>query len=72
MFKVNTIKTPQRRHQRRSGVFAVNFEHILHLILVFLLLTLNKKMLAGILITATNDKLLLKYDVFTVKELMMF
>ena len=42
MFKVNTIKTPQRRHQRRSGVFAVNFEHILHLILVFLLLTLNK------------------------------
>ena len=28
---------------RRSGVFIVNFEHILHLFLVFLFLTLNKK-----------------------------
>ena len=51
MFKVNnrntrtrceicsklTIKTP-----RRSGVFIVNFEHISHLVLVFLLLTLSK------------------------------
>ena len=36
-----TIKTPERRHWRRSGVFIVNFEHILHLVLVFLLLTLN-------------------------------
>ena len=32
MFKVNW---------RRSGVFRVNFEHISHLVLVFLLLTLN-------------------------------
>ena len=24
------IKTPERRHWRRSGVFNVNFEHILH------------------------------------------
>ena len=32
-----TIKTPERR--RRSGVFIVNFEHISHLVLVFLLLT---------------------------------
>ena len=30
-----------------SSVFVVNFEHILHLCLVFLLLTLNIKMLAG-------------------------
>ena len=37
-----TIKTPERRHLRRSGVFIVNFEHISHLVLVFLLLTLNK------------------------------
>ena len=51
MFKVNnrntrtryeicsklTIKTPERRHWRRSGVFFVNFEHISHLVLVFLL-----------------------------------
>ena len=36
-----TIKTPERRHWRRSGVFIVNFEHILHLFLVFLWLTFN-------------------------------
>ena len=33
--------TPERRHWRRFGVFIVNFEHISHLVLVFLLLTLN-------------------------------
>ena len=32
-----TIKTPQRCHWRRSGVFIVNFEHISHLFLVLLL-----------------------------------
>ena len=37
-----TIKTPERRQLRPSGVFIVNFEHISHLSLVFLLLTLNK------------------------------
>ena len=56
MFKVNsrntrtrceicsklTIKTPERRNERRSDVFIVNSEHISHLVLVFLLLTLNK------------------------------
>ena len=36
-----TIKTPKRRHWRRSGVLIVNFEHISHPILLFLLLTLN-------------------------------
>ena len=36
-----TKKTPERRQWRRSGVFIVNFEHISHLVLVFLLLTLN-------------------------------
>ena len=35
------------RHWRRSGVFTVNFEHISHIFLVFLLLTLNRQMLAG-------------------------
>ena len=35
-----TTKTPERRHCR-SGVFIVNFEHISHLVPVFLLLTLN-------------------------------
>ena len=36
-----TIKTLERRQWRRSGVFIVNFEHISHLVQVFLLLTLN-------------------------------
>ena len=36
-----TLKTPEPCHWRRSGVFIVNFEHISHLVLVFLLLTLN-------------------------------
>ena len=35
-----TIKKPERRHWHRSSVFIVNFEHISHLALVFLLLTL--------------------------------
>ena len=37
-----TIKTPERRHRHRSAVFIVNFEHILHLVLVILLLTLSR------------------------------
>ena len=36
-----TTKIPEGRHWRRSGIFIVNFEHISHLALVFLLLTLN-------------------------------
>ena len=32
-----TMKTPERRHLHRSGVFIVNFEHISNLFLVFLL-----------------------------------
>ena len=55
MFKVNnrnartkckiclklTLKAPERRQWRRFGVFIVNFEHILHFVLAFLLLTLS-------------------------------
>ena len=37
-----TIKTAEQRQWHGSGVFIVNFEHILHLVLVFLLLTLSK------------------------------
>ena len=33
-----TMKTPERQQLRRFGIFIVNFEHILHLFLVFLLL----------------------------------
>ena len=43
MFKVNNKNT----RRRRSGVFFVNFEHISHLFLVFLFLTLQKQMLVG-------------------------
>ena len=42
------IKTPEQRHWSRSGVFIVNSEHILHLVLMFLLLTLNMWLLAGL------------------------
>ena len=56
MFKVNNrdtrtrseirsklkIETPERLQWRRSGIFIVNFEHILHLVLVFLLFTLSR------------------------------
>ena len=42
-----TIKTSERRHWCRSGVFIVNFEHISHLVLVFLLLTLSRQMPTG-------------------------
>ena len=42
-----TIKTPDRRQQRCHGVFVVNFEHISHLVLEFLLLALSRKMPAG-------------------------
>ena len=61
MFKVNnrntrtrceiyskwTIKTQERRHWHRSGVFIVNFEHISHLALAFLFLTLSREMTTG-------------------------
>ena len=46
VLKVNK-KTPELRQWRRSGVLIVSVEHISHLCLVFLLLTLNKQMLAG-------------------------
>ena len=36
-----TIRIPELRHWRRSGIFIVNFEHISHLVLVFLVLTLK-------------------------------
>ena len=44
-----TIKTPERRKWRRSGVFVVNLEHISHLVAVFLLLTLNMYLSAWII-----------------------
>ena len=40
MFKVNN-KDTRRRQWHRSGIFTINFEHISHPVLLFLLLTLN-------------------------------
>ena len=37
-----TIKTPERRQWRPSGIFIANSEHISLLFLVFLLLNLSK------------------------------
>ena len=42
MLKVNNEDTTIETPERCSGVFIVIFEHILHLVLVFLLLTLSK------------------------------
>ena len=42
------IKTPERQQWHRSGAFIVKFEHVSHLVLVFLLLTLNMQ-LAGLI-----------------------
>ena len=46
MFIVNS-KEPKRRQSHRSGVFIVNPEHISHLAIVFLSLTLNMQLPAG-------------------------
>ena len=42
IFSKLTIKRPEWRHWRSSGVFIDDFEHTSHLFLVFLLLNLNK------------------------------
>ena len=36
------VQTPERGHLFRYGVLIVNYEHIPHLFLLFLLLPLNK------------------------------
>ena len=38
------IRPPILRRWRRSGIFIINFEQISHLVLVFLLLTLNMQL----------------------------
>ena len=43
----NIFKVNNRTSESRPGVFIVNFEHISHLVLVFLLLTLNMQLPAG-------------------------
>ena len=43
------MPVPLRKNLRILSYFIVNFENISHLILVFLLLTLNKNLLAALL-----------------------
>ena len=57
MLKVNNTGTTERRQWRCSSVFIVNFEHISHLVLVFLLLTLNMQLPAGYIQTNGKVKL---------------
>ena len=58
-----TIKTPERRHWRRSGVLTVNFEHISQLVLVFLLLTFNRLIPAGSYVNVFD----IRRDAFKIK-----
>ena len=55
-----TIKTPERRHWCRSGVFILNFKHNSHFLLLFLLLT-SSRLIAGRVI---KSKWLLQFEKF--------
>ena len=55
LFKLNKTK---RRH---SGVFILNFEQISHLVLIFLLLNVNRKIPFGAIFT--RNRILLLYQV---------
>ena len=69
MFKVNNrstrtrceisskliVKIPEQRQWCRSGIFIVNFEHISHLVLDFLLLTLNMLLPNGLILEVKFD-----------------
>ena len=58
MFKVNN-----KDAKCRSGVFIVNFEHISHLVLVFLLLTLNMQLPAGKLVLVRFVQFICTYSI---------
>ena len=47
LVRVFRVKRQFQRQGRCAGVFTVNFEHISYLFVVFLLLNLNKQILAG-------------------------
>ena len=49
-----TIRTPERRHWRRSGVFIVDFKHISQLSIVFLLLNFYRYFLEMSSVTKNN------------------
>ena len=58
MLKVNNRNTRTRceicSKLNNKGIFIVNFEHISHLVLVFLLLTLSRLITAGIIDVIMN------------------
>ena len=59
-----TIKTPERRLWRRYSVFIVNFEHIWHLALVFLLLTWNANRSTFCSVLIVRDRTKIKKHLF--------
>ena len=63
-----TIKTPEPRQWRRSGVFIVNFEYIWHVVLVFILLNLSRQIPVGL----HSPGLLLKFVELSLVDLKMW
>ena len=55
-----TIKTPEQRHRRHSGVFIVKFQHISCIAPVSPLLTLTMKLTMKLLKTGTYRKVIRK------------
>ena len=54
--RISPYKDRIAKSGRRSGVFLVNFEHISHVFLVFLLLTLNKQMLGTVPVVTIDTR----------------
>ena len=55
------IKIPEWRQWRRSGVFIIDFDEILRIVLVFSLLSLKRSMLAGLSVSMHGDILYLSF-----------
>ena len=62
MFKVNNKATERHQWYHRSGVFIVNFEHISHNFLVFLLLLKTEKCLLSFMYIKWTKSYNLRYD----------
>ena len=60
------------RHLRHSGVFIVNFEHISHLVLVLLLVTLNMQLPAGMCIILSRVTFQNEQPCFSKKKIKTF
>ena len=55
MFGEKYVKYIKVTHRSRSGVFSVNFNHILQLVLVFLLLTLTMSVCIWVIQNRSKD-----------------